>query len=28
VSGIVALTLFFASGILSAHFVYGGRKHE
>ena len=28
VSGIVALALFFVSGILSAHFVYGGRKHE
>lgn len=28
VSGFVALAMFFGTGILVAHFVYGGRKHE
>jgi hypothetical protein len=28
VSGFVALVMFFGTGILVAHFVYGGRKHE
>ncbi len=28
VSGFVALVMFFGIGILVAHFVYGGRKHE